>query len=122
MNEPINFFLQNNDHLKPRDEVRIEKLGAEAMPDGRRIKVQMEVTPFRERPSFEIALFDEAQRKVGGTTVIEAMTFRMEFVLHLRGVTEPAGTYTLRAALYYEDPSAPQHLTQTTVHVSAPTS
>lgn len=121
MSEPINFFLQNNDNLKPRDEVRIEKLSAEPMPDGRRIKVRMEVTPFRERPSFEIALFDEAQRKVGATSVIEAMTFRMEFVLHLRGATEPAGDYALRAALYYEDPATPQHLAQTTVHIPAPT-
>lgn len=120
MSEPINFFLQDNDNLKPRHEVRIEKLGAEPLPDGRRIKVKMEVTPFRERPSFEIELFDEAERKVGGTTVIEAMTFRMEFILHLRGVTEPAGDYELHAALYYEEPSEPQHRTQTMVHIPEP--
>lgn len=120
MSEPINFFLQNNDNLKPRDEVRIEKLGAEPLPDGRRIKVSMEVTPFRERPNLEIALFDQAQRKVSGTTVIEAMTFRMEFILHLRNVTEPAGDYELRAALYYEDLAAPQHRAQATVRIPAP--
>lgn len=120
MSEPINFFLQNNDNLKPREEVRIEKLGAEPLPDGRRIKVSMEVTPFRERPNLEIALFDQAQRKVSGTTVIEAMTFRMEFILHLRNVTEPAGDYELRAALYYEDLASPQHRAQATVRIPTP--
>ncbi len=120
MSNPLDFYLDNNPNLKPRHEVRIEKLDAEPLPDGRRIKVQIEVTPFRERPSFEIALLDAAQRRVGGTTVIEAMTFRMEFILHLRDVTQPEGDYELHAALYYEDPAAPQHHAIATVHIPAP--
>jgi hypothetical protein len=119
VSEPINFFL-NSDNLKPRSEVRIEKLDAQPLPDGRRVKVQLDVTPFREKPSFEIAILDAAGARVGGTTVIEAMTFRLELTLHLRGVAQPEGDYTLHVALYYEDPAEPQDHAQTTITIPAP--
>jgi hypothetical protein len=41
------------------------------------------------------------------------MSFRMTLTMHLRGVTDPAGDYTVRVHLYYEDAAAPQD-TQTT--------
>lgn len=106
MTDPPRFFLPDNPNLKPRDEVRIERLEATPSPDGRRVKVQIAVTPFREQPNFEIALYDTAQRNVGGTTVIAAMYFQLELTLHLRGIPAP-GEYMLRADLYYDDAAAP---------------
>ncbi|MCZ2096320.1 MAG: hypothetical protein AAGU78_11955 [Chloroflexota bacterium] len=116
MSEPPRFFLTENPNLKPRDEVRIERLEAEPSPDGRRVKVQIAVTPFREQPNFEIALVDAAQRHVAGTTVIAAMNFRLEFTLHLRGIPAP-GEYTLRADLYYDEAPAPAHRAETTLRL-----
>lgn len=116
MSEPPRFFLPDNPNLKPRDEVRIERLEAEPSPDGRRIKVQITVTPFREQPNFEIALYDAAQRHAAGTTVIAAMNFRLEFTLHLRSVPAP-GEYTLRADLHYDDTPDPVDRVETTVHL-----
>lgn len=120
MTGPPTFFLPDNPNLRPREEVRIEQLAALPTPDGQRVRVQIQVTPFREQPNFEIALYDSAQRRVGGTTVIAAMNFRMEFIVHLRGVAHPHGDYVLRADLYYDDPSAPQDRAETAVHIPAP--
>lgn len=116
MSEPPRFFLPDNPNLRPRNEVRIERLEAEPSPDGRRIKVQITVTPFREQPNFEIALYDAAQRHVAGTTVIAAMNFRLEFTLHLRGVPAP-GEYTLRADLHYDDLPEPIERAEVIVHL-----
>lgn len=104
----LNLYLQNNPGLRPRDEVRIERVDAEPFPDGKRIRVEVDVTPFRERPNLEITLYDEEGRSVGGASVIATMTFKMEFNLHLRGVTGPAGRYSVDVALYYDDLHAPQ--------------
>lgn len=119
MSEPL-FFLPDNDNLKPRHEVRIEGLDATPLEDGRRVRVRLEVTPFREKPSFSIAILDAANGVVAETTVIEAMGFRLELILHMRGAAPPEGDYALHAALYYEDPSTPQDRAQTTVHLPAP--
>ncbi len=101
-------YLQDNPNLRPRDEVRIERVDAEPFPDGKRIRVAVEVTPFRERPNLEITLHDDQERNVGGASVIATMTFKMEFNLHLRGITDPAGRYTVDVALYYDDLHTPQ--------------
>ncbi|WP_119072884.1 hypothetical protein [Aggregatilinea lenta] len=112
--------MQNNPGMRPRDEVRIERVEAEPFPDGRRIRVQVDVTPFRERPNLEIVLHDAQGRNVGEASVIATMTFKMEFTLHLRGMADPAGSYTVDVALYYDDPLAPQD--QRRIDLSLPSS
>ncbi|HML23241.1 MAG TPA: hypothetical protein PKD09_16420 [Aggregatilinea sp.] len=104
----LNLHLLNNPNLRPRDEVRIDRVEAVPFPDGRRVHVEVEVTPFRERPNLEITMRNEQGRNVGEASVIATMTFKMEFNLHLRGITDPAGHYAVEVALYYDDPHAPQ--------------
>lgn len=114
-----NFFLLNNDNLVPRDQVRITRLEASPYPDGHRVKVELDVTPFRERPNFEISMRDKAGKLIAGTSVVASMQFKMEFVLHLRGVSEPAGDYTLHVALYYDDINAPQDRQEIALHIAS---
>lgn len=114
--DDINLYLQNNDNLLPRDQVKITEVTATPYPGGRRVNVAIAITPFRERPNLEIAILrvpddgEDAQSKpVASTSVITIMTFRVDFNLHLRGVEDPAGTYSVKVALYYEDVQSPQH-------------
>jgi hypothetical protein len=110
--DDINLYLQNNDNLLPRDQVKITKITATPYPDGRRVNVAVEVTPFRERPNLEIAIqriADEASEIVASTSVIAIMNFRVDFNLHLRGIEHTAGDYTVNVALYYEEANSPQH-------------
>jgi len=116
----IDLNLINQDNLKPRAEVRIEALNAAPYPDGQRVKVAVRVTPFRERPNLEIALYDAAGHQVAKSHIIGAMTFSMALTLHLRGVTQPAGSYTVRGTLYYDDLAAPQHQRETPFTIAPP--
>lgn len=104
----IDPFLQNNNTLLPRDQVRVIHVEATPYPDRRRIRVSVEVTPFRERPNLEITIRDAAGQRVVGTSVLETMLVKMEFILHMRGSDDPAGDYAVQVMLYYEDIHSPQ--------------
>ncbi len=104
----IDLIFQNNDNLLPRDEVLVESVKATPYPDGRRVHVEITVTPFRERPNLEIAILNAEAKIVSTASAIAIMNFRVALTMHLRGVTDPAGDYTVRVQLYYEDAAVPQ--------------
>ena len=103
-------FFQSSDIPQPKDKIKVEKLEAKPYPDGWRVKVVVDVTPFLERPSLEIRVRSAEGRLVSEMSVIETMIRHMEFTVHIRGVTSPMGDYVAQAALYYgEDPTQSQH-------------
>jgi hypothetical protein len=104
----INLFLQNDPNLRPRNEVRIERVTATPYPDRRRVHVEVEVTPFREQPNLEITINDRNGKVAAATTVVALMNFKVAFNLHLRGSDDPVGPYTVQVRLYYEDVESPQ--------------
>ncbi len=116
----IDLNLINADNLKPRGEVRIEDLRAEPYPDRQRVKITLALTPFRERPSLHIALHDAAGRCLAEAHVIDAMTFTLALTMHLRGIEQPAGEFSARAILYYEDIAAPQDRRVTPFTIALP--
>jgi hypothetical protein len=104
----INLYLQNNPNLRPRDEVRIERVAATPYPDRHRVHVEVDVTPFREQPNLEITITDRNGRAAATATVVALMSFKVALNLHLRGADDPAGQYAVRVQLYYEDVASPQ--------------
>ena len=66
----IDLILQNNDNLLPRNEVHVDSVKATPYPDGRRVHVEITVTPFRERPNLEIAILDTHDKIVSAATAI----------------------------------------------------
>ncbi|MBL8164606.1 MAG: hypothetical protein JNJ61_21630 [Anaerolineae bacterium] len=92
---------------KPREEVRIEEITITPYPDRFRVHVHLVVTPFIERPNLLLAAHNEDDRLVSELNVIETMHHDMEFTLHIRGTTEPAGVYTLSVDLFYESRNPP---------------
>ena len=105
----IDLIINNNANLRPRDEIKVEKVTPAPYPDNRRIKVTVEVTPFRERPNLEITILDADGKRVSNTSAIALMNFRSVYVLHLRGLTDTTGSYTVRTQLYYESLDEVQH-------------
>ena len=93
---------------KPREEVRIETLEIALYPDRRRILVHVQVTPFLERPNLLLGVRTDQDKLVGELNIIETMHNDMEFTLHLRGVDDPTGWYTIEAELFYETRHPPQ--------------
>ncbi len=92
----------------PKDEVKIELLEVTPYRDRFRIFIHVRVTPFQERPNLLLTARDEHDRVVSELSIIETMHHDMEFTMHLRGLTEPAGLYTLTAELFYESRNPPQ--------------
>ncbi len=97
----LNFPEMGEDRLPP-EETRIRELLVEPYPDGRRIKLTIELTPFQERPNMDIEVEDPQGARAASASVIECMDFRMSLTMHLRGEV-PAGRYTARADLSFED-------------------
>jgi hypothetical protein len=99
----MNFFFPE-DHLERTspEETRIISLSAEPYEDGRRVRVNIEMSFFEKRPHLEVTLTDSDNQEVSAASFVEPMNFKLEFTLHLR--TQPAdGPLDLEAKLFYPD-------------------
>lgn len=96
------FFPEDNLHRTAPEETKILSLSAEPYEDGRRIRVNIEVSPFEKRPHIEFVLKDIENKEVSSASFVEPMAWKLEFTMHVR--TEPAdGLLDLAARLYYPD-------------------
>jgi len=86
----------------PPEDVRIRRLDFTPLGDGKRLKVEIDLTPFQQPPSLHIVVEDSLGAEVASTSIIEAMAPRMSFTLHLRQ-TDPAGIYRAQCTVEYID-------------------
>ncbi len=93
---------------QPKEQIRIEDLVVTPYRDRFRVHLRIRVTPFLERPNLLLVARDVNNRIVSELNVIETMHHNMEFTMHLRGLSDPAGQYTLLADLFYETRNPPQ--------------
>ena len=100
------FFPEDNLNRMTPDETRITSLSAVPYPDGYRLHVHIEMTPFQTRPHIDIKLTDADGDEVASTSVVEPLNWKIEFTMHIRG--DLKNPYTLEARLFYPDdgPSA----------------
>jgi len=99
----MDIFLHDPHEIPlPAEEVRIRDLRAELLPDGRRVRVTLEVDPFQKRPSVSLTILDAASVLLAEASVIESMSRKIELTLHLRPASaEIVRPYTLLAILFY---------------------
>ncbi|MDD5367686.1 MAG: hypothetical protein PHQ40_01260 [Anaerolineaceae bacterium] len=95
----------------PAPEVRMTELRIEPWPDGNRIRVHLNLTPFETRPSVELTVFDPGGEEVANAIILETMLPRIVVTLHLRPA-ESGMEYRLQASLFYEDLGVIQRLEQ----------
>ncbi len=95
------FFPEDNLTRAVPEETKINSLLAQAYPDGRRLRVNIEITPFQKRPYIEVLLNDSNGDEAASTSIVEPMSWKLEFTMHIRG--ELKNPYTLNARLYYPD-------------------
>lgn len=98
----MDFFLPE-DHLQRAvpEETRITSLTAAPYPDGYRLRVNIEITPFQQRPHLEVVLNDANNEEIASSSIIEPLGWKIEFTMHIRG--ELNNPYTLEARLFYPD-------------------
>jgi hypothetical protein len=90
----------------PRDEVRLRQLAVTPLGDGRRLRIDVALTPFLERPNLDLDVVDSAGESLVRTTVVEADSPSFSLTMHLRGKPQ-TGEYRVRGALSYAS-SPPQ--------------
>jgi hypothetical protein len=102
------FFPEDNLTRKVPEETLIETLAAESYPDGSgRLRVNIEITPYQKRPYIEVTLLNAEGDEVASTSIVEPLSWKLEFTMHIRG--EIKNPYVLSARLYYPEngPSQP---------------
>ncbi|HXF85018.1 MAG TPA: hypothetical protein VNK49_06465 [Anaerolineales bacterium] len=95
------FFPEDNLQRTTPEETRITALSVAPYPDGRRLRVNIEITPFQKRPHIEVTITGADGVEVASTNIVEPLSWKLEFTMHLRG--ELKNPYTLEAILYYPD-------------------
>ena len=90
---------------RPPSEVRFIDLHVEPWPDGQKVRVHIELTPFSEPPSLELSILDRDGRNISSASIIESATRKLVLTMHLRGAA-PAGPFNLAAKIVYQDVEA----------------
>ena len=103
------FFQDPDENRLPPEEVRLREVQVIPMPDGKRIKVFIELEPFLKKPNLEISITAESGKEVAHTSILETMTRKNELVMHLRDV-KPGGEYTLTTTVYYQSLPEPSNM------------
>jgi hypothetical protein len=105
-NTRMDFFFPEDDlnRLVP-EETRITSLTAEPYPDGERVRVNIEMTPFQKRPHLEVTITGAGGEEVATASIVEPMGWKLEFTMHLRGSQD--SPFKIEARLYYPDGPQP---------------
>jgi len=95
----INFHDPSDIPLPPK-EVRIRELRVEPLPDQKRVRIFLEITPFQQKPNCEIKILSESGYEVANLSIIEAIDYQMQFTVHLKN-QGPSGSFTASLDVYY---------------------
>ncbi|MEW6402096.1 MAG: hypothetical protein AB1649_09865 [Chloroflexota bacterium] len=95
------FFPEDNLNRATPEETKIKELSAQPYPDGYRLHVHLEITPFQKRPHIEVTITDADGEEVASTSIVEPLSWKLEFTMHVRG--ELRNPYLLEAKLFYPD-------------------
>jgi hypothetical protein len=87
----------------PPAETRLIELHADPYPDGKRLRVTLELTPFQKRPNLELTLTAPDASPCASASIIEPVGWQLELTLHIRAETPLPGTYLLSAHLLYPE-------------------
>jgi hypothetical protein len=96
-------FHDANEAPRTPNDTRIITLSAEPWPDGRRISVQVQLTPYQQRPNLHISICDAQGQEKASVGAVQIRQTEIAFTIHLRHL-ETAGHYNVMAFLAYADP------------------
>ena len=97
-----------NTNRLPPEETRILDLSVKPYSDAKRLRVNLEMTPFLIRPHLDLVILDPSGAEAAVASIIEPMSWKQEFTVHLR-TEQQDGDYELIVRLFYpladeEDP------------------
>lgn len=101
----MEFFLTapGIERLPPAD-TRLLDLHAEPYPDGKRLRVTINLTPFQQKPYLELTLTDLTGDIIATTSIIEPVAWGLELTMHiLKPGATAGGSYKLTAILWFPE-------------------
>ncbi len=91
-----------SDMPRPPEEVHIRSLQVEPYPDGRRMRVSIELSPFQQAPDLSLRVLNSQGEEVADLSIIAAHQTKLGLTVHLRD-PEPQGQFTFETMVLYED-------------------
>ncbi len=110
------FLLDPNEIRLPPEEVRLLTMEASPQPGDPRVKITLELTPFKVRPNVDVVITAASGKKAAHSSILETMLRKLEFTMHLR-VVEPGSEYSVESIVYYQKMPKPS---ETPVEVPLP--
>lgn len=95
------FFRDPNEIRLPPEEVRLGKVQVTPQPNGGRVKIYLELTPFIKRPNISVIIASASGKEVAHTNILETMLPKLEFTMHLRE-PGPGSEYSIETTVYYQ--------------------
>ena len=95
------FFPEDGLERVEPEQTHITALTAEPYPDGNRVRIGLEITPFLKRPYIEMLITDAQGDEVATASIVEPMGWKLEITMHLRGAKP--GPFQVQAKLFYPD-------------------
>jgi hypothetical protein len=95
------FFADEAEVPLPPREVRITEAAARPSSDGRRVVLDITLTPFLEYPDLEVTLYRPDGAEERSVSMIGAMERRLALTLHVNQPV-PGGEYRLKIDLLYD--------------------
>lgn len=106
------FFTDPEVERLPPTKTRLLDLRAESYPDGNRIQVEVEMTPFQQKPYLDLVLTNPDGNIVATASIVEPTSCKLALTLHIRkppmatigNFDKAAGiSYNLMTILSYPD-------------------
>ena len=110
------FFLDQEEAPRQPDQVKITEVQVHPLPDGRRIAVQVTLTPFVESPAFDVTILRPDGAVERTLSVVSAIDRTSTLTVHLSR-PDHAPEYIARVELFHQGAVLQTH----DVHFSTPT-
>ncbi len=103
MHEYLHSFQPDEDAALPAA-VRILSLMAAPSSDPQKIRVTIQLSPFKQPPDLAFTILDQEGVEVSSVSMIETVLDEINFVMHIRkNNTTLSGSYTLSVEVLYRD-------------------
>lgn len=95
------FFVDPDEARLPPGEVRLKSVKVTPIISVGRVRIELELTPFQQRPNVDLTITDLTGTEAAKTTILEAMLSKLELTMHIRQ-PEPGQEYQLDTRVYYQ--------------------
>lgn len=99
-----------SENALPPQQVHIIRCTVTPWPDGKRVKVNLELSPFQQPPNVTLVLHDQNINEISRVLLVETQVTNLSFTMHIRHPTVQ-GNYSLTASISYPEMGEFNHLT-----------